>query len=388
MKDRIIHQQDNTHEKLQIFRKKIDIEEKRRLVEVDEGSVKLIPPTGFFLLDFPNSYNQAKILERMMTNFRPRNEIQKGEAYLHKEFLLKLIKPSVKVPEPKRLIQSGLDKVLHLESSNHNCLKRAFGDYKTQKDMHYHVELNPPPTDQDKLVEELVFCENPHKNQYLMADFNKNRSLDLPEILELYKNFGIEESKQCSIINIDSNVDMTSLLTRIDEELTEIMVEKNRYYESLDEQIKRREQLLEEQRANEEAHISKEREMKLVESKQLLEIAEKAKVSILNDPLMHVISESLFGLWNFSSHSFMNQMRKKFVTIRQTREIFCVVLAEYQRSFIQFIERDDEKKKWIYEYQQMYNKFIDENADILEQENVKEEFHQRYDSGLIEGWMT
>jgi hypothetical protein len=376
-KDKTIKEQEQTHEKVNIVRQKVDMAEKRKEIQVDESKFLLVPPSGFVLLDFPNSYLQSKVLENLMTNFLSRNERPKTQGQLEKEFLITLVKPSAKEQLPTELKKSGFDKVLYLEASNDSCLNRAFGDYKTPRDMHYHLVANPPPINQTPLIEMLQFNENPQKNQYLMADLNKNRSLDLPEMLELYSCFGTEEDKQNCIVRIDANNDMTTLLAEVDEIVAALLEKKNAYYSSYQQRIADRTLKEEQDRAAEIAAKEKEAEMKLVENSVLTDALVKAKEKITADQIKPQIRDMLLDLWTFSSRSYVKAATNTFQEIRESREIFAVMMAEIQRSFIQYIENDDEKKKWLFEFQKMYNEFIDEHPDILEQENVKEEFHQR-----------
>jgi hypothetical protein len=376
-KDRVIKEQEQTNEKVNLTRKKIDMTEKRKNIQIDEEQFTLVPPAGFVLLDFPNSVKQAKVLERMMTNFLSRDKIPKSEAQIEKEFLIRLMKPSEKELPPKSLKPSGFDLMLYLEASNSSCLYRAFGDYKTPRDMHYHLVANPPPVDQTPLVETLVFNENQQKNQYLMADLNKNRSLDLPTVVDLYEHFGTNSDGKKTIMVVDANQDMTSLLANIDEIISDLLSKKNSYYVEFEKKLEERRALEEKKKLDEEERLKKEAQMKLADPSELSSLLSKAKEGMTKDPLRPDVLENLLGLWTRSSRTYVQKAYEVFKGIRECREIVSVVLAEHQRSILQLLESDDEKKQWLYEYQKMYNSFIDENPDMLEQEAVKEEFHQR-----------
>jgi hypothetical protein len=376
-KDRLIKTQEQTNDKVTITRQKVDLSEKRKQIQIDESRFSLVPPAGFILLDYPNSDSQAKTLERLMTNFLPRNKIPKTEAEIEKEYVLKLVKPTPTVLPPKKLKPSGFDMVLYMEASNSSCLNRAFGDYITPRGMHYHLIANPPPTNKTPLVETLAFNENPHKNQYLMADLNKNRSLDLPGVVQLYQQFGDKETETQTVKIIDANQDMTSLLSDVDTMIADLLAQKNGYYSAFDRQIAEREAALAAAQAEAEEKAQQEARMKMIEHGNLSSALVSAKDLITKDPLKVEVLNMLLQLWNKSSRSYIHQISGAFQDIRESRELISVVLAEYQRSFIQYMETDDEKKQSLYEYQAMYNAFIDENPDMLEQDSVKEEFHQR-----------
>lgn len=376
-KDRLIYEQEQTNEKVTITRQKVDMSEKRKQIQIDESKFSLVPPSGFVLLDYPNSDSQAKTLERLMTNFLPRNKIPKTEAELEKEFLLKIVKPSPKQLPQKKLKPSGFDMVMYMEASNSSCLNRAFGDYITPRGMHYHLIANPPPTNKTPLVETLDFNENIHKNQYLMADLNKNRSLDLPGVVELYQNFGDNESANQTVKIVNANQDMTSLLSDIDLMVDQLLAQKNQYYAMFDRKLKEIQETTAKMEADAAEKKREEARMKTVENSELVAVLNGAKDSIIKDPIKPEVLNLLLDLWYKSSRMYISQANESFRDIRESRELISVVLAEYQRSFIQYIETDDEKKQWLYEYQHMYNAFIDENPDMLEQDSVKEEFHQR-----------
>jgi adenylate kinase family enzyme len=376
-KDRLIKEQEQTNEKVTITRQKVDMSEKRKQIQIDESQFALVPPSGFILLDYPNSDSQAKTLERLMTNFLPRNKIPKTEAEIEKEYLLSLVKPTPKELPAKQLKPSGFDQMLYMEAANSACLNRAFGDYATPRGMHYHLIANPPPTSQTPLVETLAFNENLHKNQYLMADLNKNRSLDLPGVIDLYRQFGVAAADRQTVRIVDANLDMTSLLADIDASVAELLAQKNAYYAEFDRSIALREEARIKAETEAAERANEEARMKLVDGGELGLVLSGAKDAISKDPLKPEVLNNLLELWHKSSRTYTGQVSESFRDIRECRELVSVVIAEYQRSFIQYMETDDEKKQWLYEYQQMYNAFIDENPDMLEQEAVKEEFHQR-----------
>ena len=54
-------------------------------------------------------------------------------------------------------------------------------------------------------------------------------------------------------------------------------------------------------------------------------------------------------------------------------------MAQIQRSFLQLLERDDQKRILAIEFQKEYNEFVDEHPDLIEEVNCKEELHQRVD---------
>lgn len=82
--------------KFSVFNK-VDKEElKRREPVIDESTVALVKPSGFVLVDFPNTYEQALMLERMMTGFMPKDHVVLTENEVKKEELHYLVVSSEK----------------------------------------------------------------------------------------------------------------------------------------------------------------------------------------------------------------------------------------------------------------------------------------------------
>jgi hypothetical protein len=60
-------------------------------------------------MDFPNSYNQAKLLEQAFTSFITDDEKPPHISHIKLQELKRLVKPSPKEIKPKELCKSGLD---------------------------------------------------------------------------------------------------------------------------------------------------------------------------------------------------------------------------------------------------------------------------------------
>jgi hypothetical protein len=160
--------------KFSVFNK-VDKEElKRREPVIDESTVALVKPSGFVLVDFPNTYEQAVMLERLMTGFLPKDHIVLTENELKKQEMSYLIVSSEKNQPQEKLISSGFDRVISIESTTRECLERAFGHLKVPgSDRDYHLMLNPPPTNESPLIETLCLDNKTERNAYLLSDKNK-----------------------------------------------------------------------------------------------------------------------------------------------------------------------------------------------------------------------
>lgn len=88
----------------------------------------------------------------------------------------------------------------------------------------------------------------------------------------------------------------------------------------------------------------------------------------------------MFTIWNSISNRYLSDSTKTFTKIRDQRELLISRFAEIQRRFLELLQRPDNKFYLMRNYQEQYNKFVDENLDMCEQDNTKEELHQRVEN--------
>ncbi|XP_071117594.1 sperm flagellar protein 2-like [Haliotis cracherodii] len=117
------------------------------IVDVLVEVIRRVPEgTGWVIDGFPQTYNQAKMLEKALTGFdataKEQKEKPKDKAKPRKSSLVPDPRPAPPPPEPA----SGIDVVIQFELSDDLCMKRAAGRfYAVQADKQYHQEFNPPP---------------------------------------------------------------------------------------------------------------------------------------------------------------------------------------------------------------------------------------------------
>ena len=52
-------------------------------------------------------------------------------------------------------------------------------------------------------------------------------------------------------------------------------------------------------------------------------------------------------------------------------------LGEFERKFLEFLQKHDDRFNIVLHFQENYNQFIDKNPDMIEELATKEEMHQR-----------
>ena len=88
-------------------------------------------------------------------------------------------------------------------------------------------------------------------------------------------------------------------------------------------------------------------------------------------------SENLKNLWLSIERNYLRDTQISFRKIREQREFVGARLSEIQRRFLELIQRNDNKFFYVRQYQEQYNKFLSDNADMIEEDSTKEELHQR-----------
>ena len=78
-----------------------------------------------------------------------------------------------------------------------------------------------------------------------------------------------------------------------------------------------------------------------------------------------------------SSKRYMDSTMKNMRMIREQRELMKMTTNNVQKDMLVFLERPQEKQQLVDEYIDVYNKFIDENTDMIEDVDTKREMHQR-----------
>ena len=121
---------------------------------------------GWILLGFPNSYHEAKDFEHTLSGFMLEEELLNSEAESRKQRAQVIVEAPVKPPTQKKFIEGGIDCAIKLDISQEESLKRALGrriDPKTGNI--YHLQDNPPPVNDNNLLERLVPVNDPENTE-------------------------------------------------------------------------------------------------------------------------------------------------------------------------------------------------------------------------------
>lgn len=94
----------------------------------------------------------------------------------------------------------------------------------------------------------------------------------------------------------------------------------------------------------------------------------------------------IIQLWNELSSNYKHQMKKIFKNFRLQREQIISRKSDVQIKFLDFLHNSDGKQAILEEFVDKFNQFTDDYPDLREDDQTKEELHQRTDVFSDELW--
>lgn len=225
---------------------------------------------GWVLYDFPHTYNQAKLLERFLTGFVPKDE-RIVSVYEEKLAISSLIvQPTATRIIPKKLKPSGLDCALYLRTSKEECLRRALGrkvDPITK--VLFHLDDTIPPTDNAPLIERLESIRDVKANELVLVDKLNACDIHDQDLCDWYNLFGFQQMNFKCLQEIHTAKDPVLTFEKVSECLESVLQSKEQEIQSFLQEKQRekedREREIEENKAREE----KEKELSLIDFEEL-----------------------------------------------------------------------------------------------------------------------
>lgn len=382
---------------------------------------------GWILVDFPTSAIQAHSLEAQLSGYLPSIDREICERNEKLKSACRIIEPSEKPNIRDTLIESGLDAVLWLETSREECRRRALGrrvDVLTENE--YHIDDNPPPTTNAPLCERLMPVIEPERAEEVIPDKHLAFDKHTNRLQQWFSKFGYEvEDDESSKLELCHTIDGESanpqevlnniqVLDKILERKQtqwegkregfrqEIIQEKERIRleaeaeKKAEEERKRKEEEDARRRAEREANgeppeeepvqeePAKEEQKQPEEAKQ--EEQKQEPVPPAKDNIDDDFAPVLMKIWDEIEQKYITRMRKTFNLYRNQRERVVTGLSKTQKYFVQFLNRPDTKQAKLDQFVVDLNKFSDEYPDLREDDQTKEELHQRTDTLSDQLW--
>ena len=92
------------------------------------------------------------------------------------------------------------------------------------------------------------------------------------------------------------------------------------------------------------------------------------------------------NIWDNIEDKYITRMKKSFNLYRNQKERMVTGLSKTKKYFVQYLNRPDTKQAKLDQFVADLNKFTDEYPDLREDEQTKEELHQRTDTLSDELW--
>ena len=164
----------------------------------DKENLQLESYKGFILIDFPKTLEQFKLFEKKCTGFEVQLDKPKTEKENEKEILLHCIDNLYHTDGKKIEMKSIFDRFLFFELTEEETLRRTNNrkiDPKTG--IVYHLEDNPPPENDKKLIGRLedVTEPNDEKVKEDLSEYFLN-IVKIKDFINLFKNeYNVQFSK-------------------------------------------------------------------------------------------------------------------------------------------------------------------------------------------------
>ena len=389
---------------------------------------------GFVLVNYPNTYNQAKILENKLSGYVNENESPELKSTKLKNIFEILLDKSEKILPPFKLITGGFDFIFYLNVPGTECVRRAIGrrvffDEKTGMKVTYHLEDNKPPVDSGKnICEKLKKIDDDNHSESSLVTRHLAFENSINQVVNFYQPFGFEEKGLKSFEIIDGNreldyvtQDILSYVNQLvelneqkDQEIYDNQEEES--YENDEENMsenalvnnleeKKEEEKKEEEKKEEKEEKKEENEEKKEENEENKENISQIneddknlvpneneeekildpfseytnKIQKIKETLNPSLSDVLLKIWSKLFENYVNECKSIFKFLRVQRDQISINYNLICQKFIEFLKRPSKKQILLLDYQMKYNKFLDDYPDIKDDPQVKEEHHQEVD---------
>ena len=409
--EEIIDRVKNKEEILENMKKNEEDKEKRPIAyaeleqELNEElmRINLEASKGFVIVNFPNTLNQAKILEKKISSYIEENEkIPTASLKLKENFALILDK-SKKYKPPTKMIQGGLDYIFLFDISPQECIRRAFGRrtlaskskcdaYQTIKDYNqavsshsetFHLQDNPPDTSSN-LCERLIKIHDNKNSESSLVTRHVSFENTVDSLINFYEPFGFEKYKLRLLNNIDAQKNTDSVTHDLIEYLNKL-VEMN---EKRDQEIADLKQMDTEEnhdpiRSESDFSVNHiDNVMRFDEDNIELDdqlIRQKKKFEYIKNTLSKDLCEILVKIWTRLFANYVKECKSIFKFLRLQRDSIGSNFNIVSQKFIDFLKRPSKKQILLLDFQLKYNKFMDDYPDLIDDPQVKDEHHQEVD---------
>eukprot|EP01016_Furgasonia_blochmanni_P052672 TRINITY_DN8429_c0_g2_i7.p1 TRINITY_DN8429_c0_g2~~TRINITY_DN8429_c0_g2_i7.p1 ORF type:complete len:546 (-),score=78.37 TRINITY_DN8429_c0_g2_i7:141-1778(-) len=88
---------------------------------------------------------------------------------------------------------------------------------------------------------------------------------------------------------------------------------------------------------------------------------------------MLIESEGLIELWNQLEHDYVSVMEVVLISVKEHMDLYYQKVWEIQQSFVELLERGDNKAMLFHKFQENYSRFLEENPQIRDMKLTRQE---------------
>lgn len=178
-----------------------------------------VEKSGWILLDFPRTINQAKLLENTLTGYKSPSDQPKSFTQANQEIWTNFTDPEdLDAGEITFSAQSSFfDSVFMLDTSRDECVRRGLlRKIDPTTNIVYHMEDSPPPAGDQKLLDRLqdnFGLQTSEHDLIAFLDQSHLMTCDNEQMLDkFYREFGILDAEsglgieQFKLVRVESKV--------------------------------------------------------------------------------------------------------------------------------------------------------------------------------------
>lgn len=347
---------------------------------------------GWILVNFPNTREQAVLLEKELTGYEDAKPIKKGDIKRHKDSgkgsqrnktLIAATDTTNEIPITPPT--SGIDLVFLIDIPNEVALSRAAGQMVDPiSNEKYHIESDPPPKDVPGMYDRIAPADDDSGNnsqlQYLLAAFEEEEEA-LKEWYSKFKNLRI----------IDGQLDPVSEFDIIQSALRDAVEHKKEELEKKDFAALKTEDpnivnldIDKKDNSKPDSRIASAKNQKTAAQEMSIDLAAdlERKVAIMvsehvkrekNHPSKQ-LAQIFIEQWSTIESSYTDILKFCFRSLRREHQNSMTYFYNTKSNFSKFLSRPDKEQNLVDLFQAEYNA-IDE--DLRSDPDVKAELHQR-----------
>ena len=355
---------------------------------------------GIVIIDFPQTLNQAKLLENKLTNYIQEIEKPKQQVQIYRENLAMLVDRSQKPPISNELNNGGLDIILNLEVDSQICIKRSvLRRVDPNNGNLYHLEDNPPPND-NKVLDRLKPIEDAGASETVLKHKHVMFDNEITQLNDFYNPFGIQEHNFSLMHKVNGQKNKEQVFNSINEIISkyaktidekETLIFENKHHNN-EEMIIPNSSLNQHnltshyQSINLNLSIDQNKEINNVNGDQNNDILSSSHNFVMisledvKKKLSFEMRENLIKNFFKTYETYTNECKSVFKFFRKQNDLIINGYYNIQKRFLDFIRRKNQKQQVILEYTIKYNKFLDDYPDLKDDIQLREEHMHNIDN--------